>query len=345
LSSTTINKIGVFGPAANILNTGGYSVPSCDANGSYIQDKITPFQGLKQYLKCKAEVVLHSGDTGVSALANTCDVVIFFAAIQEGEGADRSQLTLPKRTVKIADPNGQIVNVGGTQTFEMDQEKVINELAASNAKTIVVLQNGSVIDIRNWVDKVDAILEAWYCGERGALAIAETLFGDNNPGGRLPVSWAKHAGQLPIYYYIKPSGRGYSYSDDDGKPLFPFGYGLSYTTFEYSNLSIPAKATKNGDTKIYVTVKNTGAYKGDEVVQLYLHDKVASVTRPLKELKAFKRVTLYPNETKQVELTLPYRSFGLWDKDLNFIVEPGDFEVMIGKNAENMILIGQINVD
>jgi beta-glucosidase len=159
------------------------------------------------------------------------------------------------------------------------------------------------------------------------------------------MTWVKLVGQVPMYYYLKPSGSGYNYLDDDGKPMFPFGHGLSYTTFEYSDLVIPETVTKNGDTKISVTVKNTGTRKGDEVVQLYLHDVIASVARPIKELKAFKRVTLQPGESKQVELTLPYRSFGLWDQDLKFVVESGKFDVMIGRNAENMILKGQIKVE
>jgi beta-glucosidase len=127
--------------------------------------------------------------------------------------------------------------------------------------------------------------------------------------------------------------------------MYPFGYGLSYTTFEYSNLIIPEKVTKDGDTKVLVTVKNTGSRKGDEVVQLYLHDEYASVSRPLKELKAVKRVTLDAGESKQVELILPYRSFGLWDKDLKFVFEPGNFDVMINKNAEDIILKGQITLE
>jgi beta-glucosidase len=188
-------------------------------------------------------------------------------------------------------------------------------------------------------------LEAWYPGEQGGTAIAETLFGDNNPGGRLPVSWVRHGGQLPFFYYLKPSGRGYDYLDDDGKPMYPFGYGLSYTTFEYSNLIVPKKVTKDGNTKISVTVKNTGTRKGDEVVQVYLYDQIASVVRPFKELKAFKRITLNPGESRQVEFSLPYRSFGLWDKKLKFIVEPGTFDVMIGKDAENVILKSEIEAD
>ncbi|MDR2859105.1 MAG: glycoside hydrolase family 3 C-terminal domain-containing protein [Mediterranea sp.] len=347
LSDKAVKRIGVFGPAANVLSVGDYSGPSGGLKGEFITNGITPYLGLKQRLQGKAEVILHPGNTDAAALARTCDVAIFFAAIQEGEGEDRSHLALPKRTMKAAESleHAQIVDTGGKQTFEMDQERIIDEISGSGTKTIVVLLNGSTIDIRNWADKVDAILEAWYPGERGGTAIAETLFGDVNPGGRLPITWARHAGQLPIYYYIKPSGRGYGYLDDNGKPMFPFGYGLSYTTFEYSDLILPEKVNKDGDTKVLVTVKNTGARKGDEVVQLYLNDEYASVVRPVKELKAFKRITLEPGESKQVELKLPYRSFGLWDKNLKFIVEPGTFNVMIGQDAEKTILKGQLKVE
>ena len=343
LSDKTVKKIGVFGPAANIVSTGDYSTPY----GVSDREGMTPYQGLKKRLQGKAEVLLHDGVTDAAALASTCDVVVFFASIQEGEGRDRSLLTLPKRTMKTTESenHAQIVDDGSQSTYELEQEKMIDEISRCGAKTIVVLLNGSVVDIRNWADKADAILEAWYPGEQGGTAIAETLLGDINPGGRLPVSWARHAGQIPIYYNIKPSGRGYRYLDDDGKPMFPFGYGLSYTTFEYSDLKIPEKVNPNGDTKIYVTVKNTGTRKGDEVVQLYLHDEYASVVRPIKELKAFKRISLEPDESRQVELTLPYRSFGLWDKDLKFVVESGDFEIFIAKDAETILLKGKIKIE
>jgi beta-glucosidase len=346
LSDKAVKRIGVFGPAADKMSTGDYSGPSGGLKGEFLTNSVTPYAGLKRRLQGKAEVILHPGNTSAAELAKTCDIVIFFASIQEGEGEDRSHLTLPKRTMKAAEnlDHANIVDTGSDKpSFELDQEKMIEEISsAGNAKTIVVLQNGSVVDIRSWADKVDAILEAWYAGEQGGVAIAETLFGDNNPGGRLPVSWARHAGQLPIYYYVKPSGRGYGYLDDDGKPMFPFGYGLSYTSFEYSDLVIPEKVNRNGDTKIYVTVKNTGTRKGDEVVQLYLHDEYASVARPNKELKAFKRITLEPGESRKVELALPCRSFGLWDKDLRFTVEPGTFEILINKDAENNIMKGNI---
>jgi beta-glucosidase len=345
LSDETIKRVGLFGPAANVLSLGDYS----DSYGAQHLEgqgdgNVTPYEGLTHRLQGKADVVIHPVNTGVADFARTCDVAIFFAAIQEGEGEDRSILTLPKRNMKTAESldNAVIIDDGKKLTFEVNQEEMIAELAASGVTTIVVLQNGSMIDIRAWEDKVDAILEAWYPGEQGGTAIAETLFGDNNPGGRLPITWARHAGQIPNYYYIKPSGRGYSYLDDDGKPMYPFGYGLSYTTFEYSDLIVPAKVSKDGDTKVKVTVKNTGQRKGDEVVQLYLRDEYASVARPLKELKAFKRITLEPGESKQVELILPYRSFGLWNRDLQFVTEPGTFNIMIGKDAQNTIFDKQI---
>jgi beta-glucosidase len=348
LSDKAVKRVGVFGPAADKLSAGDYSGPSGGLKGEFIKDGVTPYWGLKKRLQGKAEVVLHDGRSDAAALAKTCDAVIFFAAIQEGEAEDRSLLALPRRTMK-ADESlahaGKIVDDGDVQSFELDQEKMIADISGLGAKTIVVLMNGSVIDLRSWIDRADAVLEAWYPGEQGGTAVAEALMGDLNPGGRLPVSWARHAGQLPIYYYFKPSGRGYRYLDDDGKPMFPFGFGLSYTTFEYSGLRIPEKVNKNGDAKVYVTVKNSGSRRGDEVVQLYLHDRWASVVRPSKELKAFKRITLDPGESREVELTLPYRSFGLWNKELKFVVESGAFDVLICKDAENILLEGEITVE
>jgi beta-glucosidase len=282
----------------------------------------------------------------VTSLAKSCDVVIFFGAIREGEGHDRSLLALPSKPVKAAQSldNAMIVQSAEEKMIQLDQEKMISELAETGVKTIVVLQNGSTVDVRSWIDKVDALLEAWYPGEQGAIAIAEALFGDINPGGRLPFSWARHAGQLPVYYDIKPSGRGYAYNDDDGKPMFPFGFGLSYTSFEYSDLILPSTVKKDAELEVRLTVKNTGKAKGDEVVQLYLHDELASVVRPLRELKAFKRVSLDPGESRQIILTLPYRSFGCWNRDLKFGVEPGEFKVFIGKNAADTQLEGVMHV-
>ena len=343
LSESAIKVIGLFGPAANVLSLGDYDGPYGGWKGA---GAINPYQGLLKRLKGKARVILHRPGEDVSELAKKCDVVIFFGAINEGEGGDRSNLSLPAKSVKASQSldNAIIIKEAETKNITVDQEKMISELSNSGTKTIVVLQNGSPIDIRNWIDKVDAILEAWYPGEQGGTAIAEALFGDINPGGRLPITWPRHAGQIPIYYCIKPSGRGYAYNDDNGKPMFPFGFGLSYTTFEYSNLNLPEKVDKNGAAEIKCTIKNTGSKKGDEVIQLYLSDEYASVVRPLLELKAFKRITLDPGESKEVAFSLPYRSFGFWNKDLKFVVEPGTYKVYINANAEDIRLKGTLEV-
>jgi beta-glucosidase len=343
LSDSKIERLGLFGPAADVLSLGDYSGPYGGWKGD---DAPTPYQALVKRLEPKAEVVLHQPGTDVVSLAKTCDVVIFFGSIREGEGHDRSLLALPSKPVRAAKSldNAMIVEDAEAPIIDLDQEKMIAELAASGSKTVVVLQNGSTVDVRNWIDKVDALLEAWYPGEQGAIAIAETLFGDNNPGGRLPFTWARHAGQLPIYYNIKPSGRGYAYNDDDGKPMFPFGFGLSYASFEYSNLVLPSGVGKDGTAEISFTLENTGKVKGDEVVQLYIHDELASVVRPVRELKAFKRVTLEPGESREIVLSLPYHSFGLWNRDLEFVVEPGEFRVFIGKHATDTQLEGVITV-
>ncbi len=343
LSDKKVRRIGLFGPAAHVLSLGDYSGPYGGWKGD---DAPTPFIALSNRLKNKAEVILHQPGQDVAALAKTCDVVIFFGSINEGEGDDRSMLSLPSKSVKAAQSldNAQIIQGATGTTFQLDQEKMIGELAATGVKTVVVLQNGSPVDIRNWIDKADALLEAWYPGEQGATAIAEALFGDINPGGRLPVTWPRHSGQIPAYYSIKPSGRGYGYNDDDGKPMFPFGFGLSYTTFEYSRLVLPPEVKEDHTAEVTFTVKNAGSVKGDEVVQLYLHDDLASVVRPVRELKAFKRITLEPGESREITLKLPYRSFGFWNKELKFGVEPGKYTVIIARNSADTRLEGALNV-
>ena len=188
------------------------------------------------------------------------------------------------------------------------------------------------------------MLEAWYPGEQGGRAIADVLTGAVNPGGRLPFSWVRTIGQNPYYYSIKPSGRGYGYVENDGSPLYPFGYGLSYTTFEYSDFRLPEKLAAGEPLRVKVTVTNTGAVEGDEVVQLYAHDEIASVARPMKELVAFKRITLAPGESKEVEMEVPCRRFALWDAAMKHRVEEGWFEVWLGRNANEKVTGGRVYV-
>ena len=188
----------------------------------------------------------------------------------------------------------------------------------------IVLASCVEVDVRE-LNGASAVLEAWYSGEQGGRAIADVLTGKRNPGGRLPMSWVKSVGQNPYYYSIKPSGRGYGYVEND---------------VEYSDFQIPESLGKDEPLKVRVKVTNTGEVEGDEVVQVYVHDEIASVARPLKELVAFKRVTLSPGESKDVEIEVPYRRFGLWDKNLRLGVEEGWFEVWLGKNAEEKVVSG-----
>ena len=330
-----VKRMGVFGPSAHILNVGDYS----GGRGGWKGDGVTPYEGLKNAMEGTAEVVLAPVSQNVNPLASRCDVLVFFPSITEEEGSDRSSFHLPSSHVH---PNrttdgGLIVADPQAPAIEVDQEKMVRDLIATGKPVIVVLHNGAVIDISGWADGAAAILEAWYPGEQGGRAIADVLTGTVNPGGRLPITWARSIGQNPMYYSIKPSGRGYGYVENDGSPLYPFGYGLSYTTFDYKDFQTVETLEKGQPLKIRVTVTNTGAVRGDEVVQVYIHDELASVVRPLKQLAAFQRVTLEPGESREVELEIPNRQFALWDRDMNFRVEEGWFEVWLGKNAGEKI--------
>jgi len=249
--------------------------------------------------------------------AKRSDVAIVAVGVLEGEGRDRGCLDLPG-----------------------SQEELIKAVTGTGTPTIVVLMAGSPVTMNKWIDKVPAIIEAWYPGEEGGNAIADVLFGDYNPGGKLPITFPKDVGQVPIYYNRKPTGRGLiHYTDVSGRPLFPFGYGLSYTTFEDSNLKISSRQVKSGEkVQISVDVQNIGDREGDEVVQLYVRDVVASVARPLKELKGLKRITLKPKEKKTVVFELTSQDLAFLDRAMKMVGEPGSFEVMIGSSSEDIRL-------
>jgi len=225
-----------------------------------------------------------------------------------GEGADRATLNPP-----------------GVQ------EELLKAIYGTGTPIVMVLINGRPLTI-NWaVEHVPAIVEAWYPGEEGGNAVADVLFGDYNPEGKLPITFPRTVGQLPLYYNYKPSGRAYDYVFTSGKPMFEFGYGLSYTKFEYTDLVItPERVGPRGKVKVSVEVQNVGHREGDEVIQLYLNDMVSSVVTPLKELKGFKRMALDVGEKRTIEFTLTPDQFSLLDRHLERVVEPGTFEVMIG---------------
>jgi len=226
------------------------------------------------------------------------------------------------------------------------QLELLKAVQATGKPTIVVLMNGRPLTI-NWIaGNSAAILETWFAGTQAGNAIADVIFGDVNPGGKLPVTFPRAVGQLPLYYNHMNTGRPpdannkytSKYLDVDWKPLFPFGYGLSYTTFEIANLRLSNNRIRaNEKLTVTVDVKNTGQRAGDEVVQLYLRDLVASVSRPVKELKGFERVALRPGETKQVSFVIGTDQLGFWNRQLRFVVEPGAFQVMVGSNSESTI--------
>jgi beta-glucosidase len=256
------------------------------------------------------------------ALARKADVAIIAAGINEGEFSDRALLSLPG-----------------------NQEELINAVAATGKPVIVLLAGGSAVTMTHWLPNVQAVGCAWYPGEEGGHAVARILFGDYNPAGRLPVSFPVHEAQLPFVYNHKPTGRGDDYNNLTGLPLFPFGFGLSYTRFSYSNLSFSQNTMGVTDSSTAsFTVTNTGTLDGDEVVQLYIRDELASVARPVMELKGFQRVTIKAGESKQLHFTITPELLTMLNKDMQPVVEPGDFRIMIGASSADMRLKGTVTV-
>jgi beta-glucosidase len=226
------------------------------------------------------------------------------------------------------------------------QKEFLMELKKLGKPIVLVLMNGRPLTL-SWEDEnMDAILETWWTGTRGGDAIAQTLFGENNPNGKLPMSFPRSVGQVPVYYNHKNTGRPYlgttdseqkyksRYTDSDNSPLYPFGFGLSYTTFSYSNLKVSSNKIKFNETlKITVDVSNTGNFDGDEVVQLYIKDVVGSVTRPVRELKGFEKVTIKKGEKKTITFQISSNDLKFYNINNKETAEAGDFEIFVGTNS------------
>jgi len=253
------------------------------------------------------------------------------------------------RAVEFAKKSDAAVIVVGSMSSENSdravlnlnrpQEELIRAVTATGTPTVVVLQTGNIITMRNWIDGTPAIIEAWYPGEEGGNAIAEVLFGDVNPGGKLPITIPKELGQVPLNYNHLPFKPKDAYIGIGNDPQFPFGHGLSYTTFEYSQLNLSSEQINRSENiRISADIKNTGKVAGDEIVQLYIKDKIASVVRPVKELKGFDKISLEPGETKTVTFELTPELLAMYVLEMNFDVEPGEFEVMIGSSSEDIRL-------
>ncbi len=255
-------------------------------------------------------------------LAKKSEVAIVVVGLEEGEFRDRAYLSLPGR-----------------------QEEMINKIAAIGKPMVVILVGGSAVTMNNWLKNIPALLDVWYPGEEGGNAVADVLFGDYNPAGRLPISFPVFEGQLPLVYNHKPTGRGDDYMNLTGQPLFPFGYGMSYTSFEYSELQIEkSKITANDSTVISCKITNNGKLDGDEVVQLYIHDELASVARPILELKGFQRIFLKAGTSRIIRFSILPEMLSMLDINLKKVVEPGDFRIMIGASCKDIRLRGIIEV-
>jgi beta-glucosidase len=300
------------------------------------ENTITMLAGIKAAVSPQTNVVYAKGcdirgatDAGFAEAverAKESEVAVVFVGESDemgGEAASRSSLDLPGR--------------------QMDLVKAIQ---ATGKPTVVVLVNSRPLTIGWIADQVPAILVAWMGGSQAGNAISDVLFGDVNPSAKLPMTFPRTVGQVPIYYNHLNTGRPpeeqnkYSskYLDVPWTPLYPFGYGLSYTTFKLSNLQLSAPRIRATDKLVVsVDVENSGTRDGDEVVQLYIRDLVASMSRPVKELKGFQRVALKRGEKRRVEFTLSHDDLAFWNREMRFVVEPGEFSVMVGSNSRDVI--------
>jgi beta-glucosidase len=343
-----LGSIAVIGPNADEVRNqlGDYS-PSV-----ILQHVVTLREGIKGKVSPSTRVVYvkgcgilspdKSGFPEAVRAAKNAGVAIVVVGEQQEDGDDREGVE--HRT------DGEGHDVASLDLTGV-QEDLVKAVYETGTPTIVVLINGRPLSTRWTAEHVPAIVEAWEPGERGGEAVADVLFGDYNPSGRLAITIPRHSGQLPAYYNYKPSkaywmheeGRGYA--DMPASPLYPFGYGLSYTTIDYSNLRIaPAQIHPGGNARISVDVKNLGSRAGEETVQLYIHETLAPVSTPVKRLRGFERVALEPGETKTVTFTLTPEDLQLLDQDMRWVVVPGDFEIMVGRSSQDIPLKGTLKV-
>ena len=333
-----LKTLAVIGPDAAVVQLGGYSnVPA---------HQVSLLEGIKAKVGSRVRVVTAEGvrltDKGdwysdeVVAAKPEENRARIKEAITVAQGADAIVLAIGGSGATSRE--GWANNHLGDRSdlgLTAQQDELARAMFALGKPVVVVLINGSPISAPEVVEKTNALVEAWYPGQEGGTALADILFGDANPGGKLPVTIARSVGQLPMFYNQKPSAhRGYLFASKD--PLFPFGFGLSYTTFEIGAPQVADHLSVKGPVKVSVAVHNTGKVAGDEVVQLYIHQVVASVTRPVKELKGFQRVSLAPGESKTIDFTLDWNAFSLWNEQMKHVVEPGAFEIMAGPNSVDL---------
>ncbi|HWA96542.1 MAG TPA: glycoside hydrolase family 3 N-terminal domain-containing protein [Terracidiphilus sp.] len=306
--SRGVKRIAVIGPNGNIARYGDYEH---EWNGLHI----SILDGIRKLVP-DAQVTFNDGNDIPAAVAAAKNADIVILALGEwqgisGESFDRTSLDLPGK-----------------------QEELLEAVTAAGNPEALVLENGRPLTIGWAKDHVPAILEAWYPGEFGGQAVAETLFGENDPAGRLTITFPRNTGQLPDFYNYDPT-RNHRYVDDDGKPLFPFGFGLSYTTFRYDHLNAQSPAAgSNDDVRITFDVTNTGEREGDEVTQLYVRENVSSVETPVRSLAGFSRVHLKPGETRVITLKIPQKQLAVWGVNNKWDIESGTYTVWAGGSSD-----------
>lgn len=325
-----IKDLAVIGPLADNKQE---LLGSWSAAGQW-EDNVTVLQGIKEKIGNNTRIHYAKGTEISGASENGFDEAIRAAQQSEvaivalgeeeemsGEAASRATLDLPG-----------------------NQKRLLKAIHETETPVVFVLMSGRPLTI-TWADEnISAILETWFLGTETGHAVADILFGDDNPSGKLPVTFPRRVGQVPYYYDHKNTGRPITdkkytskYIDVENKPLYPFGYGLSYSTFEYSELELDKSKFSGSDSlQVSVEVSNTGDYQGEEVVQLYIRDMTASVTRPIKELKDFKKISLKPGKSSEVTFYLNREDLSFYDMNLNWIAEPGNFKVFVGTNSRNV---------
>lgn len=334
-------RIAVIGPNAAEVHLGGYS--NVPGHGTSV------LQGIKDKVGSGVEVLYSEGCkiTETPPDWNADKVVLGDPTLN----AKRIQEAIPVARkadliVLVLGENEQtsreawaVNHLGDRDSLDLlgSQDDLAKAMVATGKPVVVLLLHGRPNSINYVAERVPAIIDGWYLGQEGGHAVADVLFGDYNPAGRLAITVPRNVGQLPDYYYQKPSARR-GYLGSSTQPLFPFGWGLSYTNFKYSGLRLsPATIGVAGETKVSVDVSNAGKVRGDEVVQLYIRDEVSSVTRPVKELRGFRRITLEPGESKTVEFTLGFDQLSFLNREMRPTVEPGTFKIMVGGNSVDLI--------
>ena len=344
LAPLDVNKyrtIAVIGPNANRTLLGGYSgVPKHEA---------TVLEGIKARVGNRAKVVYSEGcKITIGGNWNKDEVVPsdpaedrkqIAEAVEVAQQADLIILAIGENEQTSREAWG-LNHMGDRASLELigRQEELVKAMLATGKPVIALLYHGRPNSINYLVENVPVIFECWYLGQENGHAVADVLFGDVNPSGKLPISVPRSAGHLPVFYNYKPSARrGYLF--DEVSPLYAFGYGLSYTTFAIQNVRLEKESIRaNGSTSVLADVTNTGKRDGAEVVQIYIRDAVSSVTRPVKELKGFKKVTLAPGEKKTVSFDITPDLLAFYDVDMKYVVEPGEFFIMVGNSSRDQDL-------